>query len=72
MDEDEIDTDVSIAKRHDRWSVLIVGLNGLTQIAGAVTNTLEQYTIMTVQHANQVIYDRKFNEITSHLSQWGK
>lgn len=70
MDEHGIDQEVSIARRHDRWSVLIVGLNFATQVATAAANTLEQYTIMSVQHANQKIYDRKFKQMTDNLTQW--
>jgi len=72
MDEHEIDESVSIARRHDRWSVLIVGLNGATQIATVVANTMEQFTVMAVQHANQTIFDRKFKQMTDNLAQWEK
>lgn len=67
MDEYEIDQEVNSARLHDRWSVLIVGLNFATQVAVTASNTLEQYTVMAVQHANQKMYDRKFNKIVSDL-----
>lgn len=72
MHEDEIDQSASAAQRHDRWSVLIIGLNGLTQVTTAVANTLEQYTVMIAQHANQKMYDRKFGEIVNGLKNWEK
>ncbi|HEY6021761.1 MAG TPA: hypothetical protein VIY48_18385 [Candidatus Paceibacterota bacterium] len=72
MDEHEIDHEVSIARRHDRWSVLVIGLSAVTQVATTVANMFDQYTVITVQHANQAIYDRKFKQMTDPITQWEK
>ena len=73
MYEDEIEeVDIVRPLRHDRWSVLIVGLNWLTQLTTTNANTLEQFTMMAAQHANQKKYDEKFGSMTEPLKVWGK
>ena len=64
MDQDQYDDPTSKAIRHDRWSVLVLALSCAYNIVNDVANTLEGYTYMTVQHANQKHIDKKFAEIT--------
>ena len=64
MDQDQTYDPTSKAIRHDRWSVLVLALSCAFNIAQDVANTLEGYTYMTVQHANQKAVDKKFSEIT--------
>lgn len=71
MDEDEITEDNYVhAKRHSKWSVLILGLNYATQVAQQTSNFLGELTIAAAQHANQIMYDKKFGTITDNFQQW--
>ncbi len=63
MDEDVTEESTIKPVRHDRWSVLILAVNCAANVAQVVTNTLEGYTLMVAQHANQKIYDKKFEGI---------
>lgn len=72
MDEDETEDYTVAPMRHDRWSVLIVGLNFATQIVTTTANTLEQYTLMAAQHANQVKYDKRFGAMMEPLKIWNR
>jgi hypothetical protein len=68
VDEEQTEEYITpVAKAHDRWSVLIIGLNGAARIADEIAETLSQYTIMASQHANQKIYDRRFTQIMKDL-----
>lgn len=66
MDEDETinETNHCVAKRHDRWSVLAIGLQWATDVAGATTAMLGNYATAAVQHHHQMKYDGRFKEIT--------
>lgn len=65
MDEDQAVYDpTNQAIRHDRWSVLVLALSCTFNIIQDVANTVEGYTYMTVQHANQKKIDKRFAEIT--------
>ena len=67
MDQDQTYDPTSKAIRHDRWSVLVLALSCAFNIAQDVANTLEGYTYMTVQHANQKAVDKKFAGIVREL-----
>lgn len=71
MDEDLHEVEIIKPLRHDRWSVLIVGLNWLTRVANVNADTLDQFTMMAAQHANQKKYDEKFGALTEPLKTWG-
>jgi hypothetical protein len=58
--------------RHDRWSVLIVGLSHFTEIASVTANTLNQFTMMAAQHANQKKIDKRFDSVIEPLKMWGR
>ncbi len=64
MDEHETEETVTIRPiKHNRWSVLVLGLNWATQVVDATAVLLEQLTVAAAQHANHVRYDDKFTEI---------
>lgn len=64
MDEDDLDIEQEIKPmRHDRWSVLILGLSWITQVSSVTTDTLELGLNVACQHANQMKFDRKFKEM---------
>lgn len=67
MDQEREYDPTSKAIRHDRWSVLVLALSCAYNIAQDVASTLEGYTYMTVQHANQKQVDKKFNEIVKRF-----
>lgn len=67
MDEDSTEQILLKPMRHDRWSVLILALNVASTIVYDVSEGLRAGAMMAGQHANQKIYDRKFNEITRNL-----
>lgn len=72
MYEDEAEqVNITAPQRHDRWSVLIVGLNWITQLANANYVALDQCTMMAAQHANQKKYDDKFGVLTEPVRIWG-
>lgn len=66
---DENDTEYITLKpmRHDRWSVLILALNVAGSMVEIASDGLRAGAMMAGQHANQKMYDRKFNEIVSDL-----
>lgn len=67
MDEHEIAETVEIRPiKHDRWSVLVLGLNWATQVFDTTAQTLEQFTIMAAQHANHKKYEEKFDKIVEN------
>ncbi len=72
MDEDSTEEETFLEKaaqpmRHDRWSVLILAVNWATNVAQATTDTLEAATLAIAQHANQKMYDRKFEQMTERF-----
>lgn len=71
MDEYETDEQVEYAhaRRHDRWTVLVLGLNYASRVIEQTAEFASELTIAAVQHANQKIYDRKFGEITSRMEE---
>jgi len=74
MDDDEIEveeTTYATARRHNKWSVVVLGLSCLTQVSQQTSNFVGQLTIAAAQHANQVEYDKKFDNMT-RLMQWEK
>jgi len=64
MDEDETGYITMKPMTHDRWSVLILALNVATNIFQDLSDGMAAGSMIAAQHANQKIYDRKFNEIT--------
>ena len=74
MDDDEIEveeTTYATARRHNKWSVVVLGLNYLTRVSQQTSNFVGELTIAAAQHANQVEYDKKFDNMT-RLMQWEK
>lgn len=64
MDEDETTETVTIpAIRHDRWSVLILGLSWAMRVTQATTTALSQGCDMACQHANYKTDQDKFLEL---------
>lgn len=65
MDDDEIETEVEYpdAKRHDRWSVIVLSLSFAANVVVETADYLNKLTIAASQHGNQLEYDKKFNEI---------
>lgn len=65
MDEDEIIEVANIRpQRHDRWSVLVYGLNYISAIAAVTSATFSNMTDAAMQHAAQMDIDRRFHQIT--------
>ncbi len=62
MDEDDYVTINPI--RHNRWSVLILGLDWAGKVAQITGNTLTAAMLTACEHANQVQIDSKFKEVT--------
>ena len=66
MDEDKIYEHVTIEpRRHDRWSVLILGLDYIGKVTQVTANTLTSAMIAACEHANQVKIDERFKEMIS-------
>jgi hypothetical protein len=66
MDEDETTEEANpyMPKRHDRWSVLAIGLQWATDVAGATTAMFGNFATAAVQHHHQNRYDGRFKEMT--------
>lgn len=66
MDENEITEEANhpMAKRHDRWSVLAIGLQWATDVASATTGLFANLATAAVQHHHQNKYEGRFKEIT--------
>jgi hypothetical protein len=62
MDEDDYVTINPI--RHNRWSVLILGLDWAGKVAMVTSNSLTAAMVAACEHANQLKYDEKFQEVT--------
>ena len=74
MDDDETQVEemtYATARRHNKWSVIVLGLNYATQIVQQTSDFVGELTIAAAQHANQLQYDQKFGEMTQ-LQQWEK
>jgi hypothetical protein len=54
-------------QRHDRWSVLMVGLSWMNMLSDATGQALESLTVMTAQHACQLRFDKQFNQVVEKL-----
>jgi hypothetical protein len=69
MDENECNDEVEypMAKSHNRWTLLVLGLNWAQEVASTTAETLGQLTIAASQHANQRTYDKRFNTIVKEL-----
>lgn len=67
MDEDSTEYISLRPMRHDRWSVLILALNVAGSMVEVVSDGLRAGAMMAGQHANQIQYDRKFNNITRQI-----
>ena len=52
-------------KLHDRWSLLLVAMQTLTEVSEVITNNLSTLSMITAQHMSQKQYDRKFKEIAN-------
>lgn len=64
MDEGEIIEEVQLIPRlHDRWSLLVLGLDYVADIAMVTTNMLTTATKMAAQHAVQSNTDHEFPEL---------
>lgn len=65
MDDEEVTEDIyyAPARRHDRWSLVVLGLNYGRSLAIDTANFLAELTIAASQHANQMQYDKRFSEI---------
>lgn len=62
--EEQVTETVDIASiKHNRWSVLVLGLSWASQVAGATTAALSQGCDMAAQHANYVTDQDKFLEM---------
>lgn len=66
MNEDETTEEANpyMPKRHDRWSVLAIGLQWAASVAGVTTEMLSNYATAAVQHHHQARYEGRFKEIT--------
>ncbi len=66
MDEDEITEEANpyLPKRHDRWSVLAIGLQWASDMSGATAAMLSNFATAAVQHHHQNKYDGRFKEIS--------
>lgn len=66
MDEDETTEESApyAPRRHDRWSVLGIGLRWAASVAGVTTEMINNYAIAAMQHHHQSKYDGRFKEIT--------
>lgn len=67
MDEDSTEYITLRPMRHDRWSVLILALNVAGSMVEVASDGLRAGAMMAGQHANQIQYDRKFNDITRQI-----
>lgn len=67
MDEDSTEYITLRPMRHDRWSVLILALNVAGSMVEVASDGLRVGAMMAGQHANQIQYDRKFNDITRQI-----
>lgn len=67
MDEDSTEHITLRPMRHDRWSVLILALNVAGSMVEVASDGLRAGAMMAGQHANQIQYDRRFNDITRQI-----
>ena len=64
MDEGEIPAEATIPSiRHDRWSVLILGLTTGQRILEALLESASKATEVACQHANYMMEKDKFREM---------
>lgn len=63
--EDEIE--YAHARRHDKWSVVVLTLNLGVNVLSAGAEYLAKLTVAASQHANQLTYDKKFDELTKEF-----
>jgi hypothetical protein len=66
MDEDEDYVTINPI-RHNRWSVLILGLDWAGKVAMITGSTLTAAMLTACEHANQLKYEEKFKEVTRGL-----
>lgn len=67
MDDDEIREErieYPDAKRHTKWTVIVLALDWLHNVTLATAETIGSFVIAAGQHGTQKDYDRKFDEIT--------
>lgn len=67
MDENETTEEMGypVAKSHDRWSVLALGLSWAQQVAAVTTQALGELAIAASQQHHQKKYDGRFKEIVT-------
>ncbi len=64
MDEYEIEGAGFIpARKHDRWTVLVLSLNYATQVVAQTASFASQLTEAAAQHREHLMEEKKFHEI---------
>lgn len=53
----------SVARLHDRWSLLAFATCAVHDILHTATQIFDTASDMALEHARQKVYDRKFKEI---------
>jgi hypothetical protein len=68
MDEEEIIEYIPVVSRkHDRWSLLVLTGNFVTQVLNETAKFADTLTEVAFQHRNHLVEESKFFEITKDL-----
>ncbi len=71
MDDNETEeqVDYAHARRHSRWTVVVLSLNFAARVFEQAAEFAGELTIAAAQHSNQLDYDKKFGEITGLMEE---
>lgn len=66
MDDEDVQVRITFEPMlHDRWSLLSFVATATSEMAQTVADNFQTLAIMSIQHAKQKMYDKRFKEITN-------